>query len=70
MRFSFVKLNLVQGLEFLHRSPVRSHGNVKSSNCVIDSRWVLKLTDFGAICLPVEDDPDTEEAENEYYASK
>lgn len=70
MRFSFVKLNLVQGLEFLHRSPVRSHGNVKSSNCVIDSRWVLKLTDFGAICLPVEDDPDTEEAENEYFASK
>ena len=36
-----------QGLEYIHKSAVKQHGNLKSSNCVIDSRWVCKLTDFG-----------------------
>ncbi|XP_059146763.1 atrial natriuretic peptide receptor 2-like [Physella acuta] len=42
-------LDLARGMEYIHKSPLRSHGNLKSSNCVIDSRWVLKITDFGAI---------------------
>lgn len=45
-----------QGLECLHKSVVKSHGNLKSTNCVIDSRWVLRLTDYGAICIPTEED--------------
>lgn len=32
---------------YLHESPLRYHGNLKTSNCLVDSRWVLKLTDFG-----------------------
>jgi len=36
-----------QGMLYLHDSPLRYHGNLKSSNCLVDSRWVLKLTDFG-----------------------
>ena len=38
---------ILQGLRFIQNSAVRYHGNLKSRNCVIDSRWVLKLTDFG-----------------------
>lgn len=32
---------------FLHNSVIVSHGNLKSSNCVVDSRFVLKITDYG-----------------------
>ena len=32
---------------FLHSSEIRSHGNLKSSNCLIDSHWILKITDYG-----------------------
>ena len=37
----------LQGLSFIHASEISFHGNLKSSNCVVDSRFVLKLTDFG-----------------------
>uniref|UniRef100_A0ABM0MKT6 guanylate cyclase n=1 Tax=Saccoglossus kowalevskii TaxID=10224 RepID=A0ABM0MKT6_SACKO len=37
----------LQGLQYIHGSIVRCHGRLKSSNCVVDSRFVLKLTDFG-----------------------
>lgn len=36
-----------QGMDYLHTSVVRYHGNLKSTNCVVDSRFVLKITDFG-----------------------
>lgn len=32
---------------FLHNSDVHVHGKLKSSNCVVDGRWVVKITDFG-----------------------
>ncbi|KAH7950051.1 hypothetical protein HPB49_019002 [Dermacentor silvarum] len=40
-------LLVVQGMLFLHESPVRSHGDLRSANCLVDSRWVLKVADFG-----------------------
>ena len=34
-------------MAFIHSSEIKVHGNLKSSNCVVDSRFVLKVTDFG-----------------------
>ncbi|XP_053375519.1 atrial natriuretic peptide receptor 2-like isoform X2 [Mercenaria mercenaria] len=66
-KMSFL-MDLGRGLEFLHKSPIKSHGNLKSSNCVIDSRWVLKLTDYGALCIPTDTEPSENEEDNEYYS--
>ncbi|XP_027013905.2 atrial natriuretic peptide receptor 1 isoform X5 [Tachysurus fulvidraco] len=40
-------LDIVKGMDYLHHSPIHSHGRLSSSNCVVDSRFVLKVTDFG-----------------------
>ena len=34
-------------MQHIHNSQIGSHGNLKSSNCVVDSRFVCKITDFG-----------------------
>ncbi|XP_015601711.1 retinal guanylyl cyclase 2 isoform X2 [Cephus cinctus] len=39
--------DLVRGMKYLHSSPIRVHGYLTSRNCVIDARWVLKVTDYG-----------------------
>lgn len=32
---------------FLHESVIKYHSNLTSSNCLVDSRWVVKIADFG-----------------------
>ncbi|XP_066588418.1 retinal guanylyl cyclase 2-like [Prorops nasuta] len=39
--------DLVRGMKYLHGTPIRVHGFLTSRNCVIDARWVLKVTDYG-----------------------
>ena len=39
--------DLVKGLTFIHRSPILFHGNLNSSNCLVDEHWTLKIADFG-----------------------
>lgn len=34
-------------MHYLHKSYFKYHGNLKSSNCLIDSRFLVKLTDYG-----------------------
>ena len=38
-------------MRYLHSSLVRVHGFLNSFNCVIDARWVLKITDYGLPAL-------------------
>ncbi|KAI8435593.1 hypothetical protein MSG28_003869 [Choristoneura fumiferana] len=39
--------DLLRGLTYLHDSALISHGNLTSSNCLVDSRWVLQIADCG-----------------------
>ncbi|KAM9330669.1 atrial natriuretic peptide receptor 2-like [Gastrophryne carolinensis] len=44
-RFSFAN-DIAHGMAYLHQYKIY-HSQLKSSNCVIDDRWVCKITDFG-----------------------
>ncbi|CAI9730999.1 speract receptor-like [Octopus vulgaris] len=46
--FSFLK-DICCGMEYLHdKSEIKSHGRLKSSNCLVDKRWTVRLSGFGA----------------------
>ena len=34
-------------MEYIHKSQLKFHGRLKSTNCLLDGRWVIKITDFG-----------------------
>ncbi|CAG5097745.1 Similar to Npr1: Atrial natriuretic peptide receptor 1 (Rattus norvegicus) [Cotesia congregata] len=39
--------DIVKGMDYLHASEVNAHGKLRSCNCLIDGRFVLKISDFG-----------------------
>uniref|UniRef100_A0A1I7SXS4 guanylate cyclase n=1 Tax=Caenorhabditis tropicalis TaxID=1561998 RepID=A0A1I7SXS4_9PELO len=46
-RYSLEDLIFVKGIQYIHNSSIKVHGALYLSNCVVDSYWVVKLTDFG-----------------------
>uniref|UniRef100_A0AAR2LRD0 Guanylate cyclase n=1 Tax=Pygocentrus nattereri TaxID=42514 RepID=A0AAR2LRD0_PYGNA len=43
---SSLLLDLIKGMKYLHHKNI-CHGRLKSRNCVVDGRFVLKVTDYG-----------------------
>ncbi|GAA6079558.1 guanylyl cyclase C isoform X1, partial [Tachysurus ichikawai] len=42
-----VMYDIAKGMSYLHASNTEIHGRLKSTNCVVDNRMVVKITDFG-----------------------
>ncbi|XP_041863484.1 heat-stable enterotoxin receptor [Melanotaenia boesemani] len=42
-----VMCDIAKGMSYLHSSNIAVHGRLKSTNCVVDNRMVVKITDFG-----------------------
>ncbi|XP_061611732.1 guanylyl cyclase C isoform X3 [Phyllopteryx taeniolatus] len=42
-----VMYDIAKGMSYLHASDIQVHGRLKSTNCVMDNRMVVKITDFG-----------------------
>ncbi|KAM9445849.1 atrial natriuretic peptide receptor 1 [Clarias gariepinus] len=55
-RFSFAA-DIARAMSYLHQYKI-CHGRLKSSNCVIDDRWVCKITDYGLSVYRREDCPE------------
>ncbi|XP_054160518.1 atrial natriuretic peptide receptor 1-like isoform X2 [Oppia nitens] len=45
-RYSMMN-DIVEGMIFLHNSLLDYHGRLKSTNCVVDGRFMVKITDYG-----------------------
>lgn len=45
-RYSMMK-DVVRGMIYLQNTDIGSHGRLKSSNCLVDNRWTVKLSDYG-----------------------
>jgi serine/threonine protein kinase len=48
----------LQGLQYLHGSSVKYHGDLRSTNCLVNSRWTVRLQNFGPKSLLNEAGPE------------
>lgn len=39
--------DIAEGMSFIHMSPFKYHGDLRSTNCLINGRFTVKLTGFG-----------------------
>src|SRR5699024_9434535 len=45
-RYSMIS-DIIEGMIYLHGTNLEYHGRLKSTNCVIDGRFMVKITDYG-----------------------
>ncbi|XP_026132297.1 guanylate cyclase 2G isoform X2 [Carassius auratus] len=43
----YCKKGSLKGMEYIHKSSLKSHGNLRPSTCLVDSRLQIKLSGFG-----------------------
>ena len=55
-------------MTYIHQSPIGCHGRLRSSNCVVDNRFVLKLTDFGLPTFLGQHDLDKGSDNNDFFS--
>ena len=58
---------VIQGMAYIHNSSLGSHGHLRSSCCVVDSRWQVKLTSIGLQFLRAQDRAILGMEENQKY---
>lgn len=56
-------------MEYLHSSTISSHGRLKSSNIVIDSHWICKITDYGMNTLLEGAKPNFEMTDHAFFSN-
>lgn len=52
----------------LHASWLTSHGSLKSSNCLVDSRWTVKISGYGLYAF--HSDPDDQQSHYATYLNQ
>ncbi|KAF9189347.1 hypothetical protein BGZ51_009661 [Haplosporangium sp. Z 767] len=55
-KLSFMS-DISRGMEFLHQSKIRFHGDLRSANCLITSRWEVKVGSYGLTQLHATQEP-------------
>ncbi|CAK8676715.1 unnamed protein product [Clavelina lepadiformis] len=59
--------DIVEGMVYLHKHFIHHHGNLKSTNCLITTRFAVKISDFG---LRVFREQSPKEFESEFARSR
>uniref|UniRef100_A0A8R1HRU8 Guanylate cyclase n=1 Tax=Caenorhabditis japonica TaxID=281687 RepID=A0A8R1HRU8_CAEJA len=49
--------DIAEGLNYIHKSFLRVHGNLRSANCLVNDSWQVKLADYGLDNLQEEETP-------------
>ena len=63
-------ISFLQGMMFLHSSAVVCHGNLKSTKCLVDSRFVLQISGFGLYHFRKSGDADSLKGSDKYYRGR